>query len=95
MLDFELDNKKDYVKTLWPKKRLPKENLIIYQRKAKCLYRWDESAITTEMGFFFGNRCMPWIFYEKIRKNLILSLLEVTKQKIHKKFEFHYLNPKN
>lgn len=38
MLDFELDNKKDYVKTLWPKKRLPKENLIIYQRKAKCLY---------------------------------------------------------
>ena len=37
---------------------------------------------------------MPWIFYEKIRKNLILSLLDVTKEKIHKKFEFHYLNPK-
>ena len=53
MLDFELDNKKDYVKTLWPKKRLPKENLIIYQRKAKCLYWWDESAITKEMFFFF------------------------------------------
>ena len=69
ILDFELDNKKDYVKTLWPKKRLSKENLIIYQRKAKCLYRWDESAITTEM-FFFWKQMYALDFLRENKKEL-------------------------
>lgn len=94
MLDFELDNKKDYVKNVMALKmlakgksnNLPKESQVSVQLRWKRNYHRDV--------FFFGNRCMPWIFYQKIRKNLILSVLDVTKEKIHKKFEFHYLNPK-